>query len=161
MRDVVLALDPVLTEAGVQLGDRTAALVADLEALDVELTEVLAVVPPESRQLVTGHGAMGYFADRYGFEIIGTVVPGLSSSDEPSAREIAQLIEDVKAAGSAALFTDVGTPASVAQAVADETGVQLVELQVAQLPDGGTYQDLLRELARQVADALGASGSDA
>ncbi len=161
MRDVVLALDPVLTEAGVQLGDRTAALAADLEALDAELAEVLAVVPPESRQLVTGHGAMGYFADRYGFEIIGTVVPGLSSSDEPSAREIAQLIDDVKAAGSAALFTDVGTPASVARAVADETGVQLVELQVAQLPDDGTYQDLLRELARQVADALGASGSDA
>ena len=50
-------------------------------------------------------------------------------------------------------------PQSVAQAVADETGVQLVELQVAQLPDDGTYQDLLRELARQVADALGASGS--
>lgn len=161
MRDVILALDPVLTEAGVQLGDRTAALAADLEATDAELAEVLAVVPSESRQLVTGHGAMGYFADRYGFEIIGTVVPGLSSSDEPSAREIAQLIDDVKAAGSAALFTDVGTPASVAQAVADETGVQLVELQVAQLPDDGTYQDLLRELARQVADALGASGLDA
>lgn len=159
MRDVVLALDPVLTETGVELQERTASLVSDLEALDAELTQMLAVVPAESRQLVTGHGAMGYFADRYGFEIVGTVVPGLSSSDEPSAQEIAQLIDDIRAAGTAALFTDVGTPASVARAVADETGARIVELQVAQLHDGGTYQDLLRDLAGQVADALGEPGS--
>ncbi len=154
MRDVVLALDPVLAAAGVELGDRTAALIADLEALDAELSATLAVVPEDQRRLVTGHGALGYFADRYGFEIIGTVVPGLSSSDEPSAREIAALIDDIKAAGSTAVFTDVGTPQSVARAVADETGAVVVELQVAQLPDGGTYQDLLRELAAAVVAAL-------
>ncbi len=154
MRDVVLALDPVLTAAGVDLGDRTAALVADLEALDVELSETLAVVPPDERRLVTGHGALGYFADRYGFEIVGTVVPGLSSSDEPSAREIAALIEDIKAAGATAVFTDVGTPQSVARAVADETGAKLLELQVAQLPESGDYQDLLRNLAATVVAAL-------
>ncbi len=154
MRDVVLALDPVLAAAGVDLGDRTAALIADLEALDAELSATLAVVPEDQNRLVTGHGALGYFADRYGFEIIGTVVPGLSSSDEPSAREIAALIEDIKAAGSTAVFTDVGTPQSVARAVADETGAIVVELQVAQLPDGGTYQDLLRSLAAAVAAAL-------
>ncbi len=161
MRDVVLALDPVLAAAGVELGDRTAALVADLEALDAELTATLAVVPQDQRRLVTGHGALGYFADRYGFEIIGTVVPGLSSSDEPSAREIAALIEDIKAAGSTAVFTDVGTPQSVARAVADETGAVVVELQVAQLPAGGTYQDLLRELAAAVVAALADPGADA
>lgn len=158
MRDVVLALDPVLAGAGVDLGDRSESLAADLESLDAELAEMLSVVPDDQRQLVTGHGALGYFADRYGFEIIGTVVPGLSSSDEPSARELADLINSIQTAGSTAVFTDVGTPQSVARAVADETGAQIVELQVAQLPEGGTYQDLLRELAGLVAGAL--SGSD-
>jgi zinc/manganese transport system substrate-binding protein len=154
MRDVVLALGPALDDIGVELGDRPAALASELEQLDGELTEMLAVIPAEQRQLVTGHGALGYFADRYGFTIVGTVVPGLSSADEPSAREIASLIEDIKAAGSVALFTDIGTPQSVAQAVAQETGAAIVELQVAQLPEAGTYQDLLLELATQVRDAL-------
>ncbi len=158
MRDVVLALDPVLAGAGIDLGDRSETLAADLESLDAELAEMLSVVPDDQRQLVTGHGALGYFADRYGFEIIGTVVPGLSSSDEPSARELATLIDAINGAGSTAVFTDVGTPQSVARAVADETGAQIVELQVAQLPEGGTYQDLLRDLAGLVAGAL--SGSD-
>lgn len=154
MRDVVLALEPVLAEAGVELGDRGAALVGDLEALNSELSATLSVIPPAKRRLVTGHGALGYFADRYGFEIVGTVVPGLSSSDEPSAREIATLIEDIKATGTTAVFTDVGTPQPVARAVAEETGAQVVELQVAQLPEGGTYQDLLRVLASRIVDAL-------
>ncbi len=88
---------------------------------------------------------------------MGTVVPGLSSADEPSAREIAELVENIKAAGSVALFSDIGTPQSVAQAVADETGARLVELQVAQLPEGGSYQDMLRELAMLVRDALAGS----
>jgi zinc/manganese transport system substrate-binding protein len=154
MRDVVLALGPALDDIGVELGDRPAALASELEQLDGELAEMLAVIPAEQRQLVTGHGALGYFADRYGFTIVGTVVPGLSSADEPSAREIASLIEDIKAAGSVALFTDIGTPQSVAQAVAQETGATIVELQVAQLPEAGAYQDLLLELATLVRDAL-------
>lgn len=154
MRDVVLALEPALTEAGVDVNEPAEALVADLEALDEELSATLSIVSEEQRQLVTGHGALGYFADRYDFDIIGTVVPGLSSSDEPSAREIAGLISDIRDAGSTAVFTDVGTPGSVAQAVADEAGAKVIELQVAQLPEGGTYQDLLRDLAVSVADAL-------
>jgi ABC-type Zn uptake system ZnuABC Zn-binding protein ZnuA len=117
---------------------------------------VLAVVPDAQRQLVTGHGALGYFADRYGFRIVGTVIPGLSSSDEPSARDIAELIESIREAGTTALFSDVGTPPSVAEAVAAEAGAQLVELRVAQLPESGRYADLLRDIATAVAGALGA-----
>jgi zinc/manganese transport system substrate-binding protein len=158
MRDVVLALGAAFEGVGLELGDRTDVLASDLEMLDAELIQLLSVIPEEQRQLVTGHGALGYFADRYGFTIVGTVVPGLSSADEPSAREIAALIEDIKAAGSVALFTDIGTPQSVAQAVADETGARIVELQVAQLPEGGSYQDLLRDLAILVSGSLAGPG---
>jgi len=126
----------------------------ELEALDAEISTMLAPIPDERRQLVTGHGALGYFADRYGFRIVGTVIPGLSSADEPSARDIAELLEAIRAAGTTVVFGDVGTPPSVAEAVAAESGARLVELQVAQLPESGSYADLLRDIAAAVAGAL-------
>jgi zinc/manganese transport system substrate-binding protein len=154
MRDVVLALGPVLAEAGLDVGERAASLARGLEALDAEIAQALAGIPQERRQLVTGHLALGYFADRYGFRVIGTVVPGLSTSDEPSARDISLLIESIREAGSTAVFSDVGTPSSVAEAVAAETGARLVTLQIAQIPESGAYADLLRGVATSVAEAL-------
>ena len=154
MRDVVLALDAVMAGTGIELGDAAALEAGELEALDAELREQLAAIPEGQRQLVTGHGALGYFADAYDFEIVGTVVPGLSSSDEPSARDIADLVQAIREAGATAVFSDVGTPQAVAEAVADETGARIVELEVAQLPEGGSYRDLMRDLATTVADAL-------
>jgi zinc/manganese transport system substrate-binding protein len=160
MRDVVLALGPTLAEAGVDVGDNVATGVAELESLDDELRSRLATIPDERRQLVTGHGALGYFADAYDLEIVGTVVPGLSSSDEPSARDIAELVAAIRDAGATAVFSDIGTPKSVAQAVADETGAVIVELDVARLPEAGAYPDLLREVADSVASTLTPAASD-
>jgi zinc/manganese transport system substrate-binding protein len=154
MRDVVRALAPVLDEAGIDVGARAESLVAELESLDTEITEILSVVPPEARALVTGHRSLGYFADRYEFDLIGTVIPSLSTSGQPTARELSQLIADVKANNVPAVFTEVGTPGSVAQAVAGDSGAELVELTTSQLPDGGTYQDLIRDIATTVAVAL-------
>ncbi len=154
MRDVVAALEPVLADAGMDVSARTATLAAELEALDTEVATILSVVPPEDRKLVTGHRSLGYFADRYDFELIGTVIPSLSTSGEPTAREMAQLIDDIKANGVSAVFTEVGTPQSVAQAVASDSGATLVPLSTSQLPAGGTYQDLIRDIATSVADAL-------
>lgn len=158
MRDVVMGLYPVLADAGIDVGGRGAELASELEALDAELTAILAPIPDAQRQLVTGHGALGYLADRYGLRIVGTVIPGLSSSDEPSAREVAELVEAIRESGATAVFSDVGTPRAVAEAVANETGARLIELHVAQLPEGGAYADLLRGLAGTIADALAAEG---
>jgi zinc/manganese transport system substrate-binding protein len=154
MRDVVAALEPVLADAGMDVASNADALKADLEALDAEVREILSVVPDEARKLVTGHRSLGYFADRYGFELIGTVIPSLSTSGEPSAREMAQLIDDIKANAVVAVFTEVGTPQSVAQAVASDSGAELVSLSTSQLPEEGTYQDLIRDIANTVAGAL-------
>jgi len=155
MRDVVLALAPVLTEAGIDVADHAEVLAAELEALDTEVAGILSVVPADARKLVTGHRSLGYFAARYGFEQIGTVIPGLSTSGEPTARELAQLIADIREQGVRAVFAEVGTPQSVAQAVARDSGAELVELSTSQLPEGGTYQDLIRGIATTVAGALG------
>lgn len=155
MRDVVLALGPVLTQAGIDIGGRDQTFAGELTALDAELAETLASIPEEQRRLVSGHGALGYLADRYGLQIVGTVVPGLSSSDEPSAREVAELIDAIRRSGTTVVFSDVGTPRSVAEAVAAETGARIVELRVEQLPDGGDYADLLRSVVSSISDALG------
>ena len=154
MRDVVVALEPRLAEVGIDVGDNVADLVAELEALDAEVAEILASVPDEDRKLVTGHRSMGYFADRYGFELIGTVIPSLSTNGEPTARELAQLISDIRDSDVPAVFAEVGTPQSVAEAVAGDSGAELVTLSTSTLPEDGSYASLLRDMATTVAGAL-------
>jgi zinc/manganese transport system substrate-binding protein len=65
----------------------------ELRALDAEVVSMLAGVPEERRKLVTNHHAFGYFADRYGFEVVGTVIPGGATLADPSSAELAGLVE--------------------------------------------------------------------
>jgi zinc/manganese transport system substrate-binding protein len=156
MRDVAAALGPVLVDVGIDVTAETADLVAELEALDAEVSHILSVLAAEDRKLVTGHRSMGYFADRYGFEQLGTVIPSLSTNGEPTARELAQLIADIKDSEVTAVFAEIGTPQAVAEAVAGDSGAELVTLSTAQLPEDGTYASLIRDMATTVADALDA-----
>lgn len=154
MIDVVEALEPVLAEAGIVASSGAEALITDLWALDAEVTEIVSVVPETNRELVTGHESLGYFADRYGFELVGTVIPGLSTNGEPTARELAQLIDDIRVNDVGVVFVEVGTPKAVAEAVATDSGARLVPLSTSQLPQDGEYQDLIRDIATTVAAAL-------
>lgn len=154
MRDVVAALATELAAAGIDVADRSADLQQRLVDLDAEARETLAVVPETGRKLVTGHESMGYFADRYGFQIVGTVIPGLSSQGEVSAGELAALKAQIEAEGVSAIFTEIGTPAAVVEAVGRETGVEVVELPSHTLPDDGSYFTFIRQVASDVAGAL-------
>ncbi len=151
---VVEALAPVIGELGVDVADRQADLVARLTTLDADVRARLAAIPPEARTLVTGHESMGYFADRYGFRMVGAVVPGLSSQGEASARELAELAEVIRDQGVRAVFTEIGTPRSVAEAIAAETGASLVELASHTLPEDGSYVTFITRIAETIADAL-------
>jgi zinc/manganese transport system substrate-binding protein len=154
MRQAADALGPVLAGLGIAVGDRVAEEGARLEALDSELRTILAAVPEPKRKLVTGHESLGYFADRYGFTAIGAIIPGLSSQGEPSAADLAALSEEIRAAGVEAIFVEVGTPVQVAEAIAGETGVRVVELNTHVLPADGSYFTFMRDLATLVADNL-------
>lgn len=154
MGNVVTSLAVKLGEAGIDTTERVATVSAALDALDAEIHAAVESIPEERRRLVTGHDALSYYADRYGFEVIGTVVPGVSSSGEASARDLAVLIEAIKSAGATVVFTDVGTPQSVAAAVASDAGASIVELEVAVIPDGGSYADLLRSITSAIVGAL-------
>lgn len=154
MIDVVHALEPVLAAAGIDASVGAEAIITDLRSLDAEVAEIVSGIPEEQRKLVTGHESLGYFAARYGFELLGTVIPGLSTSGEPTARELAVLIEDIRTNDVPAVFAEVGTPQAVAEAVASDSGASLVALSTSHLPESGTYQDLIRQIATTVADAL-------
>lgn len=155
MREMIPALAAELEEVlGVDLAAAVTAVEAEMDALDAEVRTIMAAIPAGECRLVTGHESLGYFADRYGCELIGAVVPGLSSTAEASAQDLAELSEVAQETGVAAIFTEVGTPAQVAEQVASEVGVPLVELPSHQLPDTGGYQAFVVDLATRIADAL-------
>ena len=154
MGSVVDAMVPAMAELGIDVEDGAAAFEAELDALDAEIEAMIATIPEDQRKLVTGHEALGYFVDRYGLEQIGAVLPSLSTSGEPAARDIAELIETMEAAGVSIVFTDIGAPAPLVQAVAEATGADVVPVNDAQLPDDGSYVSLMRERAQAITRAL-------
>jgi zinc/manganese transport system substrate-binding protein len=132
-----------------------------LEALDAEIGGILAAVPPESRKLVTNHHTLGYFADRYGFEVIGAIIPGGSTLAEPSPADLAALVEVLRTAGVRAVFAENTQSSGLAEALAAEIGegVALVSLFSDALGAPGTgadtYLGMQRVNAQRIAAALG------
>ena len=140
-----------------QRGERYAE---EVLAAHRDLQEVLDAVPERCRGLVTTHDSLAYFAKRYGFEVVGTVVPGTSSQAEPSAREFAALAETVREAGVPAIFAEVNESTRLAEALAGEVGrdVEVVSLYAGSLGEPGsgadTYLGMLRTDAQRIAEAL-------
>ncbi len=118
-------------------------------------------MPPDRRLLVTNHDALGYFADRYGFEILGTVLPGTSTLAEASPAELERLAADIESAGVPAIFAEALESTDEAAALADDLGVDVVTLYTDSLGDDGsgaeTYAELMRYDATAIADAARAT----
>lgn len=155
----LLAISGIDATAVQQSADR---YVAELRALDTEITAKVAMLPTARRILVTNHEVFSYFADRYGFRVAGVVIPGGTTSAEPSAADLADLADVIRTEQVPAIFADSSSPTKLAEALADEVGaVKVVELYSESLgeigSDGGTYLDLLRTDATRIVDALGAS----
>jgi len=134
------------------------AYIAELESLDVEIERTLAGVT--SRVLVTNHDSLAYFADGYGFEVAGVVIPGGSTLAAPSSAELAELVSTIERLGVSAIFTESTESAVLVDAVAAEVGaaVAVVRLFVGSLggPGSGaeTYIDMMRTDAALIAEAL-------
>ena len=157
MRAAMAALAPVVErELGVEVSGGAEALGARLEALDTEVRDTLAVIPADRRRVVSGHESMGYFADRYDLEIVGVLVPSLSSQAQVSAANLAELRERIEAEGVEVIFDEAGTPSGVADAIARETGARVVELGTHTLPDDGLYATFITDIADAIAEAQGA-----
>lgn len=101
------------------------AYLGKLRALDRAVAACIQAVPVAQRKLVTTHDALGYYARRYGIQVIGTVIPSLSTQGQPSAGETAKLIGTIRRERVRAVFAESSVNAKVEQAIARETGAQV------------------------------------
>ncbi len=103
----------------------TAAYIKTLQRLDAWAKLELQKIPVNNRVLVTNHDSLGYFATRYGFKILGTIIPSGGTEREPSAKETAKLIDAIKANKIRALFTENTLNPKLANAISSDTGVKI------------------------------------
>jgi zinc/manganese transport system substrate-binding protein len=119
----------------------------------------VATIPDDRRTLVTNHEVFGYFAARWGFEVVGTVIPAGTTQAEPSSAEVEALAEVVEGAGVPAIFAETSSPTALADALAESVGdVEVVELFSESLGEEGsggeTYAAMMRTNAERIAEAL-------
>ncbi len=157
--DAISSLD---TGVGAGAWERRAgALAADIESAHQGFVETLATIPEDERILVTNHDSFGYFAARYDFEVVGTVIPGGSSLGEASAGDLAELTETITATGVPAIFVETTSVPTLAESVATESGrdIAVVSLYSDSLgapgSDGDTYLGMMESNVTMIARALG------
>lgn len=138
--------------------DCVATVAAALEGLDTEITDILGVVPDDRRQLVTNHDALGYFANRYGFEVIGSVLPSSSTLVEASPAELDELSAAIEAEGVPAIFAEALESTDDATTLGERLGVDVVTLYTDSLGEAGsgaeTYADMMLFDTNAIASAL-------
>lgn len=134
------------------------AYIAQLQDLDAFIREQVESIPAERRLLVTNHESLGYFAERYGFEIVDTILPSFSSEAGASAQEIASAVDAVKDSGAPAIFLGEVENADLANQIAAETGTVVVDnLYFESLTNGepaATYLDMMRHNVTHIVNAL-------
>jgi ABC-type Zn uptake system ZnuABC Zn-binding protein ZnuA len=155
IRDALTQFDP---EGEATYKSNADAYIAELEGLDAWITEQVNQIPVDQRLLVTNHEAFGYFAERYGFTVVGTVNESFSSVASPSAKQLAELTEQIKSSGARAIFLDEVENTVLAQQIASETGINLVtDLHLESLTEGApaaTYIDMMQHNVTQIVNAL-------
>ena len=156
IRDGLIKADP----SGRDVYTRNAAdYIAKLNELDGWIKAQVAHIPAKRRLFVTNHESLGYFADRYGFKIVGAIVPSVSTSAAPSARQLAALVDQIRASGASAIFLETGANPQLAQQLGRETGAQVVtdlythSITAADGP-APTYIDMMKHNVTVIVQAL-------
>jgi ABC-type Zn uptake system ZnuABC Zn-binding protein ZnuA/ABC-type Mn2+/Zn2+ transport system permease subunit len=126
---------------------RARAYKAKLDAMEREIRTMLATVPRERRKLVTSHDAFGHFARAYGIEVVGSVLPTVSTDTEPSGEQVRKLVEDIERAGVDTIFTEHAVDAKLERQVAEEAGARV---------STSLYADTLGEPGTPEATLIGA-----
>ena len=123
IRDGLIGVDP----QGKDLYSANAeSYIQQLKDLDEYIQEKIETIPPERRLIVTNHESFGYFADRYGFKVVGTIIHSVSSGSAPSAQQMAELVDQMRASGAIAIFMETGSNPQLAEQLSTETGIKVV-----------------------------------
>ena len=137
-----------------------AAYTRQLKALDAEVERQIGSLA--SRKVVTNHDAFGYYLDRYGLELVGSVIPSFDSSAELSGRDIRDLVARIRATGAKAIFSETSLPPRAAETIGREAGVRVVTGSDALYgdslgppgSDGDTYLKMIRHNTRTIVSNL-------
>ena len=123
IRDALIRQDP----DGRNVYTRNAEeYIRQLEELDAWIQAEINPIPPADRLLISNHESFGYYADQYGLTIIGTLLTSASTSASPSARELADLVDQIHATGAKAILLETGANPQLAAQIAEETGIRVV-----------------------------------
>ena len=126
-----------------------------VEALDAGIEACFAKVPPGDLKLVTDHDAFGYFAKRYGLDVVGAVIPSQTTKAQPSAKELTELARTIKAEHVKAVFPESSVNPKLAQAIARTTGARAdLELYGDTLGPKGSSGDTYLKMEQANADAM-------
>ncbi|RPI92635.1 MAG: zinc ABC transporter substrate-binding protein [Chloroflexi bacterium] len=155
IRDGLVQFDP----AGAEVYQSNAnAYIAELEELNAWINGQISQIPTPRRLLVTNHESFGYFAERYGFTIVGTVVESFSTNASPSAQQMTALVDQIKLYEAPAIFLDASDNPALAQQIAAETGVKVVtDLHLESLTEGApaaTYIEMMKHNVNKLVEAL-------
>ena len=147
--------DPAIAD---QLMANTQAYLAKLDALDREVREAIAKLPPARRKVISTHNAFGYFAASYGIEFIAPL--GVSTESEPSARDLAKIITQIRQAKIPAVFLENITDPRLMQRISAETGARVggtlySDGLTGEKGDAPTYIDMVRHNIKALTRALG------
>lgn len=162
IRDALAEADP----AGRGTYRRNAAgYVRRLRRLDSQVAGCIERVPPRQRKLVTTHDALGYYADRYGLEVVGAILPSLSSQAQPSSKDTAELVDQIERLGVRAIFPESSLNPKLERAVARETGAEVGDALWADTlgPEGSggaTYIDSIQANTGSIVRGLTAGEAD-
>lgn len=150
IRDALIRLDP---DGRDEYEANAEAYLEKLGTLDREIEEAIQAIPRERRKLVTFHAAFAYLARRYGLEVVAVVVP--SPGQEPSARDVAELIELLRPEDAPAVFKEPQFNNGVLEQAAEDAGVPVFELLSDSYTEGvSSYIELMRFNLRQLQEAL-------
>ena len=140
-----------------------AAYTRQLQALDSEVQRQIDSLA--NKRLVTNHDAFGYYIDRYGLQLVGSVIPSFDTSAELSGRDIRDLVAKIKATRVKAIFSETSLPPRTAETIGREAGVKVVTGQDALYgdalgprgSDGDTYIKMIRHNTRTIVSNLSGS----
>ena len=153
---IVAALSAAAPADGPTFAANAAAYAKQLDALDAELQAQVAAIPPANRKLVTFHDAFPYFARHFGFELVGVVLA--NAGQEPTAADLAALVQKVRATHVKAVFSEAQFNPKLAQTLAQEAGIQQVVTTLYNDALGpapaDSYPGMMRWNMQQIVDAL-------
>ena len=156
IRDGLISIDP---EGRPVYSANAENYIQQLIELDQYIEEKITQIPADQRLIVTNHESFGYFADRYGFTVVGTILKSVSSGASPSAQQMAELVDQMRSSGASAIFMETGSNPQLAEQLSNETGIKVVyDLYTHSISEEGgnapNYIELMKYNVEQIISAL-------